>query len=399
MPDGYHRKMYWCTTMPVSIPQQPADKVPYRHKQRVTSCSRSSQFFNGKIRRAVLKTTTDAVVVSGEVVYLYKLDKAANPHWFPMFPHYQTVPNAFGVGSWPSCRSRPKWGVYHIDYSRYRDSLLCAVNLMYPDTLALHNANIQGTMLFNLDAKTAGPMTNRISGWTILCPSGTRTGIKLSISRRRHHGFRCPKDGSGKQKREHTCTVQWCRPALSIPIYQTTEPKAENEARIWLHFLSNLHILQRENRHLAPTRTFQPGSTISNNPFSSKRKNEQKRNNHRFTVLAETIKQISRYDNESRFQQQCICHFRVKTKLYPCTSNNSRNWQPNQQFCLPRWQASGTSYQDFLLQAKSILGPFYEIHRPYIHYITRQTGKRQTVQNIEIRMPTYTCMMLPAALR
>ena len=30
-----------------------------------------------------------------------------------------------------------------------------------------------------------------------------------------------------------------------------------------------------ENRHLAQPRTFQPGSTISNNPFLPKRKNEQ----------------------------------------------------------------------------------------------------------------------------
>ena len=31
---------------------------------------------------------------------------------------------------------------------------------MYPDTLALHNANIQGTILFNLDGNPTGPITD-----------------------------------------------------------------------------------------------------------------------------------------------------------------------------------------------------------------------------------------------
>lgn len=131
-----------------------------------------------------MKTTTDAVVVSGEVVYLYKLDKSGKSALISNVPALSDSTKRF-LG-WVPADLLAEVGqneVYHIDYSRYRDSLLCAVNLMYPDTLALHNANIQGTMLFNLDGNPAGSITNGNIRLNYPCPSGTRTGIRLSISK------------------------------------------------------------------------------------------------------------------------------------------------------------------------------------------------------------------------
>lgn len=79
------------------------------------------------------------VVVSGEVVYLYKLDKSGKSALISNVPALSDSTKRF-LG-WVPADLLAEVGqneVYHIDYSRYRDSLLCAVNLMYPDTLALH---------------------------------------------------------------------------------------------------------------------------------------------------------------------------------------------------------------------------------------------------------------------
>ena len=146
----------------------PRNNQPIRYRIGINSINKLfdiHQFFNGDTLKIYgepfLKTTTDAVVVSGEVVYLYKLDKSGKSALISNVPALSDSTKRF-LG-WVPADLLAEVGqneVYHIDYSRYRDSLLCAVNLMYPDTLALHNANIQGTMLFNLDGNPAGPMTN-----------------------------------------------------------------------------------------------------------------------------------------------------------------------------------------------------------------------------------------------
>ena len=153
-----------------------------------------------------------------------------------------------------------------------------------------------------------------------------------------------------------TCTVQWCRPALSIPIYQcATEPKAENEARIWLHFLSNLHILQRRKQ------TFGPNQGL----FSLARLYQtihffQTEKRARGTIIV--LRFWRGYQTNlplwwrKPFQQQCICHFRSKQTL--SLHEQQLSWlatQPARLLFTQIDRASGTSYQDFLLQAKSIL--------------------------------------------
>lgn len=61
----------------------PRNNQPIRYRIGINSINKLfdiHQFFNGDTLKIYgepfLKTTTDAVVVSGEVVYLYKLDKS-----------------------------------------------------------------------------------------------------------------------------------------------------------------------------------------------------------------------------------------------------------------------------------------------------------------------------------
>ena len=90
-----------------------------------------------------------------------------------------------------------------------------------------------------------------------------------------------------------------------------------------------------ENRHLAPTKDFSAWLDYIKQSISSKRKNEQEEQSS-FYGFGGAIKQISRYDDESRFSNNVFVILGSK-QTYPCTSNNSRGWQPNRQgFCLPR---------------------------------------------------------------
>lgn len=127
----------------------PRNNQPIRYRIGINSINKLfdiHQFFNGDTLKIYgepfLKTTTDAVVVSGEVVYLYKLDKSGKSALISNAPALSDSTKRF-LG-WIPADLLAEVGqneVYHVDYSRYRDSLLCTVNLMYPDTLALHNAN------------------------------------------------------------------------------------------------------------------------------------------------------------------------------------------------------------------------------------------------------------------
>lgn len=195
----------------------PRNNQPIRYRIGINSINKLfdiHQFFNGDTLKIYgepfLKTTTDAVVVSGEVVYLYKLDKSGKSALISNVPALSDSTKRF-LG-WVPADLLAEVGqneVYHIDYSRYRDSLLCAVNLMYPDTLALHNANIQGTMLFNLDGNPAGPITN----------GNIRLNYPLSVWDKNWNKIINIKGGdimvsdvrkmeAENKKREHTCTVQ-----------------------------------------------------------------------------------------------------------------------------------------------------------------------------------------------
>lgn len=167
--------------------------------------------------------------------------------------------------------------VYHIDYSRYRDSLLCAVNLMYPDTLALHNANIQGTMLFNLDGNPAGPMTN----------GNIRLNYPLSVWDKNWNKIINIKGGdimvSDVRKMEaenknvniHLLFNDADLPYLSPYINVLQNLKLKMKPGYDYTFSATCISSNGENRHLAPTKDFSAWLGYIKQSISSKRKNEQ----------------------------------------------------------------------------------------------------------------------------
>ena len=116
----------------------PRNNQPIRYRIGINSINKLfdiHQFFNGDTLKIYgepfLKTTTDAVVVSGEVVYLYKLDKSGKSALISNAPALSDSTKRF-LG-WIPADLLAEVGqneVYHVDYSRYRDSLLCTVNLM-----------------------------------------------------------------------------------------------------------------------------------------------------------------------------------------------------------------------------------------------------------------------------
>ena len=89
--------------------------------------------------------------------------------------------------------------------------------------------------------------------------------------------------------------------------------------------------------------------------ISSKRKNEQEEQSS-FYGFGGAIKQISRYDDESRFSNNVFVILGSKQTL--SLHEQQLSWlatQPARLLFVQIDRASGTSYQDFLLQAKSIL--------------------------------------------
>mgnify|MGYP007028162714 FL=1 len=110
-----------------------------------------------------------------------------------------------------------------------------------------------------------------------------------------------------------------------------------------------------ENRHLAPTKDFSAWLDYIKQSISSKRKNEQEEQSS-FYGFGGAIKQISRYDNESRFSNNVFVILGSKQTL--SLHEQQLSWlatQPARLLFAQIDRASGTSYQDFLLQAKSIL--------------------------------------------
>lgn len=343
----------------------PRNNQPIRYRIGINSINKLfdiHQFFNGDTLKIYgepfLKTTTDAVVVSGEVVYLYKLDKSGKSALISNVPALSDSTKRF-LG-WVPADLLAEVGqneVYHIDYSRYRDSLLCAVNLMYPDTLALHNANIQGTMLFNLDGNPAGPITN----------GNIRLNYPLSVWDKNWNKIINIKGGdimvSDVRKMEaenknvniHVLFNDADLPYLSPYINVLQNLKLKMKPGYDYTFSATCISSNGENRHLAPTKDFSAWLDYIKQSISSKRKNEQEEQSS-FYGFGGAIKQISRYDDESRFSNNVFVILGSKQTL--SLHEQQLSWlatQPARLLFAQIDRASGTSYQDFLLQAKSIL--------------------------------------------
>ena len=129
-----------------------------------------------------------------------------------------------------------------------------------------------------------------------------------------------------------------------------------------------------ETRHLAQPRTFLAWLDYIKQSISSKRKNEQEEQSS-FYGFGGAIKQISRYDDESRFSNNVFVILGSKQTL--SLHEQQLSWLDN-----PTGKAS--VYPDrqsirHFLSGLPIAGqihsgqPFYEIHRPYIQLYRRQS--------------------------
>lgn len=373
----------------------PRNNQPIRYRIGINSINKLfdiHQFFNGDTLKIYgepfLKTTTDAVVVSGEVVYLYKLDKSGKSALISNAPALSDSTKRF-LG-WIPADLLAEVGqneVYHVDYSRYRDSLLCAVNLMYPETLALHNANIQGTILFNLDGNPTGPITD----------GNIRLNYPLSVWDKNWNKIINIKGGdimvSDVRKMEaenknvniHVLFNDADLPYLSPYINVLQNLKLKMKPGYDYTFSATCISSNGENRHLAPTKDFSAWLDYIKQSISSKRKNEQEEQSS-FYGFGGAIKQISCYDNESRFSNNVFIILGSKQTL--SLHEQQLSWlatQPARLLFAQIDRASGTAYQDFLLQAKSILDSHSTKYIDHIsNYIAdNRLVKTELFKNIE----------------
>lgn len=373
----------------------PRNNQPIRYRIGINSINKLfdiHQFFNGDTLKIYgepfLKTTTDAVVVSGEVVYLYKLDKSGKSALISNAPALSDSTKRF-LG-WIPADLLAEVGqneVYHVDYSRYRDSLLCTVNLMYPDTLVLHNANIQGTILFNLDGNPTGPITD----------GNIRLNYPLSVWDKNWNKIINIKGGdimvSDVRKMEaenksvniHVLFNDADLPYLSPYINVLQNLKLKMKPGYDYTFSATCISSNGENRHLAPTKDFSAWLDYIKQSISSKRKNEQEEQSS-FYGFGGAIKQISCYDNESRFSNNVFIILGSKQTL--SLHEQQLSWlatQPARLLFAQIDRASGTAYQDFLLQAKSILDSHSTKYIDHIsNYIAdNRLVKTELFKNIE----------------
>lgn len=149
----------------------PRNNQPIRYRIGINSIDRLfdiHQFFSGDTLKVYgdpfLKTQTADGVTTGEVVYLYKVDKTGKSALISNAPALSDTTKRFlGWVPFDLLAEVGQNEVYAVQYAQYRDSLSCAVKLVHPDTLTLHHANIQGQLLFNLDGNSEYPATdNRV---------------------------------------------------------------------------------------------------------------------------------------------------------------------------------------------------------------------------------------------
>ena len=148
-----------------------------------------------------------------------------------------------------------------------------------------------------------------------------------------------------------------------------------------------------ENRHLAPTKDFSAWLDYIKQSISSKRKNEQEEQSS-FYGFGGAIKQISCYDNESRFSNNVFIILGSKQTL--SLHEQQLSWlatQPARLLFCPDRQSVRYCVSGLPIAGQIHSGqPFYEIHRPYIQlYRRQQTGKDGTVQEHR----SYGCQLIP----
>ena len=368
---------------------------PIRYRVGINSVNKLfdiHQFFHGDTLEIYgepfLKTKTEAGVVSGEVVYLYKLDKSGKSALISNVPALSDTTRRF-LG-WVPVDFLAEVGqneVYDIGFSHYRDSLLCTVHLTNSDTLVLHNANIQGTILFNLDGNTAVPRTDKkiqlnypLSVWdkhwnTIINVKGG--DIMVSDVRKM--------EVENKHVNIHVLFNDTDCPYLLPYVNVLQNLKLKMKPGYDYTFSATCISADGQNSYLPPTNDFAVWLDHIKHSISSKSRYEWKEQAP-FYDFDGAIKQLFLYGDGSRFSNNVFVILGSKQTL----SLNERqlSWLaglPARLLFAQIDRASGSSYQDFLLQAKSILDSY---STKYIDHISNYIAdsrllKTSLFKNIE----------------
>lgn len=369
----------------------PRNNQPIRYRIGINSINKLfdvNQFFHGDTLNIYgepfLKTKLDVGVVSGEIVYLYKLDKSGKSALISNAPALSDSTKRF-LGWIPAdlLAEAGQNEVYNVDYTQYHDSLLCTVNLINPDTLALYNANIQGTILFNLDGNSAEPKTDKdvhfnhpLSVWDknwnkIINIKGG--DIMASDVR--------TMEAENKDVNIHVLFHDSDRSSLSPYINVLQNLKLKMKPGYDYTFSATCVSANGRNKYLAPTKDFAAWLDFIKQAISSKSKEGDA--NYGFDGA---VNQLIQHDDESRFSNNLFIILGSKQTLSINDHQLSRlATMPARLLFAQVDRSSGAPYQDFLLQAKSLLDDHSTRYTDYIsNYIAdNRLVKMELFKNIE----------------
>lgn len=343
----------------------PRNNQPIRYRIGINSIDRLfdiRQFFSGDTLKVYgdpfLKTKTADGVTTGEVVYLYKVDKTGKSALISNTPELSDTTRRF-LG-WVPLDLLAEVGqneVYAVQYAQYRDSLLCTVMPAHHDTLTLHNANIQGQLLFNLD----GNLEYTADG------NRVRINYPISVWDRNWNKIINIKGGDIMVSDVRKMEAENKDVNIHVVFYESDREKLAS----YINVLQNLKLKEKpgyrytysatcipangQNKHLPATTDFAVWLDYIKQHMSVKRANE-KDNLSPFSGFDGAVKQLLRYNHGSQFHNNILIVFGSNQTL----SLNDRQLlrlaeQPARLLFAQIDRASDTSYQDYLLQAKNIL--------------------------------------------
>lgn len=373
----------------------PRNNRPIRYRIGINSIGKLfdiHQFFRGDTLNIYgepfLKTRTEAGVVSGEIVYLYKVDKSGKSALISNAPALSDSTRRF-LGWIPAdlLAEAGQNEAYTLDYPQYRDSLLCTINLTYPDTLVLHHANIQGTVLFDLDGNAESPTMD----------GDVRLNYPLSVWDRNWNKIINIKGGDimvsdvrrmeaeNKSVHIHILFHDSDRPYLSPYINVLQNLKLKMKPGYSYTFSATCISADGQNIHLPPTKDFAAWLDHVKQTISDKQKNEPVEEQPSYGFDG-AIKQLSRHDNGIRFGNNIVVVLGTKQTL--SLNKQQLSWLASQPVRLLFAQvdrASGIPYQDYLLQAKSILDSHSNQYIDHISNYIADNGlvKMELFKNIE----------------
>lgn len=373
----------------------PRNNRPIKYRVGINSIDRLydiNQFFKGDTLRVYddpfLKNKMDAGVVTGEIVYLYKLDRTGKAALVSNAPALSDTTKRFlGWVPFDLIAEVGQNEVFAVDYVQQCDSMPCAVEQMTPDTLMLHNVNMQGTILFDSDGNQESPLLNR----------NVRLSYPLSVWDRNWNTIINIKGGDIMVSDIRKMETENKDINLHVVFYDSDRL----ELAPYVNVLQNLKLKTRpnynytysatcisangRNKHLPATVDFAEWLDYIKRQMSVRQENK-KDSLSSFSGFEGAMKQLTRYNPGKRFGNNIIVILGTDQTLSITERQLSQlAKQPARLLFVQIDRASDMAYQDFLLQAKSILGNHSTKYTDHIsNYIAdNKLAKMELFRNIE----------------